>query len=55
MIKSRIIAIIASLGSTAALFAVLLLGAPLRPGLPSQLVGQASAGEPDQPPSVESV
>jgi hypothetical protein len=37
-----------------AFFAVLLLAAPLRPGLPSQLVGQASAGEPDQPPSVES-
>src|SRR5262245_41613722 len=45
MIKSRIIAIIASLVSTAALFAVLLLGVPL---------GQASAGEPDQPPPPES-
>jgi hypothetical protein len=35
-------------------FSVLLLAAPLRPGLPSQLVGQASAGEPDQLPPVES-
>ena len=35
-------------------FSVLLLAAPLRPGLPSQLVGQASAGEPDQLPAVES-
>src|SRR5262249_19375781 len=31
-----------------ALFSVMLLAAPLRPGLPSQLVGQASAGELDQ-------
>jgi len=36
-----------------ALFSVLLLAASLRPGLPSQLVGQASAGEPDQLPPVE--
>ena len=35
-------------------FSVLLLAAPLRPGLPSQLVGQASAAEPDQLPPVES-
>jgi soluble lytic murein transglycosylase-like protein len=35
-------------------FSVLLLAAPLRPGLPSQLIGQASAGEPDQLPPVES-
>jgi len=54
MIKSRIIAITASLVATAALFAVLLPVVPLRPGLPSQLVGQASAGEPDQPPPLES-
>jgi len=32
---------------------VLLLATPLRPGLPSQLVGQASAGEPDPLPPVE--
>jgi soluble lytic murein transglycosylase-like protein len=36
------------------LFSVLLLVAPLRPGLPSHLVGQAGAGEPDQLPPVES-
>ncbi len=36
-------------------FSVLLLAAPLRPGLPSQLVGQASAGEPDQLPPLESI
>jgi hypothetical protein len=54
MIKSLTIAIIASLVSTAALFAVLLLVTPFRPGLPSQLVGQASAGEPDKPPPLES-
>jgi hypothetical protein len=55
MIKSLMIAIIASLVSRAAFFAVLLLAAALRPGLPSQLVGQASAGEPDQPPPLESI
>jgi soluble lytic murein transglycosylase-like protein len=33
-----------------AFFSVLLLAAPLRPWLPSQLVGQASAGDPDQLP-----
>src|SRR5262245_53291016 len=36
-----------------AFFSVLLLAASLRPELPSQLVGQASAGEPDQLPPVE--
>jgi hypothetical protein len=36
-----------------ALFCVMLLAAALRPGLPSQLVGQASAGEPDQVAPVE--
>jgi hypothetical protein len=36
-----------------ALFSVVLLAAPLRPGLPSQLAGQASAGEPDQVAPVE--
>src|SRR2546422_947350 len=36
-----------------ALFSVMLLAAPLRLGLPSQLAGQASAGEPDQVPPVE--
>jgi Transglycosylase SLT domain/SPOR domain len=35
-----------------AFFSVFLLAAPLRPGLPSQLVGQASAGEPDPLPPV---
>ena len=33
-----------------AFFSVLLLATPLRPWLPSQLVGQASAGDPDQLP-----
>jgi soluble lytic murein transglycosylase-like protein len=32
---------------------VMLLAAPLGPALPNQLVGQASAGEPDQVPSAE--
>jgi hypothetical protein len=35
-----------------ALFSIMLLIVPLRPGLP-QLVGQVSAGEPDQVPPVE--
>src|SRR6266478_6493778 len=38
-----------------ALFSAMLLAAPLRPGLPSQLVGQASAGEPDHIPPVERI
>src|SRR5262245_65230459 len=37
-----------------ALFSAVLLAAALGPGLPSQLVGQASAGEPDQVAPVES-
>jgi len=37
-----------------ALFAVMLLAAALGPGLPCQLVGQASAGEPDPVAPVES-
>jgi Transglycosylase SLT domain len=36
-----------------ALFSVMLLAAPLKSGLPSQLVGQASAGEADHIPPVE--
>jgi hypothetical protein len=36
-----------------ALFSVMLLVATLVPGLPRQLIGQASAGEPDQVPPVE--
>jgi Transglycosylase SLT domain/SPOR domain len=36
-----------------ALFSVMLLAATLVPGLPRQLIGQASAGEPDQVPPVE--
>jgi hypothetical protein len=36
-----------------AVFSVMLLAAALMLGLPSQLVGQASAGEPDQAPPVE--
>src|SRR5262249_2396603 len=36
-----------------AFFSVMLLVATLMPGLPSQLVGQASAGEGDQVPPVE--
>jgi hypothetical protein len=36
-----------------ALFSVMLLVATLMLGLPSQLIGQASAGEPDQVPPVE--
>src|SRR5262249_25551843 len=36
-----------------ALFFVMLLAGPVRRGLPSQLVGQASAGEPDQVAPVE--
>ena len=35
------------------LFSVMLLAATLVPGLPRQLIGQASAGEPDQVPPVE--
>ena len=37
-----------------ALFSLMLLAAALGPGLPSQLVGQASAGEPDPVAPVES-
>src|SRR5207247_9163677 len=37
-----------------AFLSVMLLAAPLGAGLPSRLVGQASAGEPDEVPPVES-
>src|SRR5262247_280209 len=41
-------------GLVASAFSVMLLVATLMPGLPSRLVGQASAGEGDQVPPVES-